>query len=68
MPKKQTRSLDEIVWEGRAMYFARALVAVMDGMEDHDIQGHTGLSMEDCDSLAKARADALALIQETQDA
>ena len=46
----------------RALRFADALVQVMDGTQDHDIQGETGLSREDCEKIAAARADAQSLL------
>ena len=52
----------EAMFEARAMRFARALVDVMDGMKDHEIQEETGLPQEDCDRIAEARKDALALV------
>lgn len=58
MPKKQTD------WEERATYFAQALFDVMDGMDDHDIQGYTGHTMQNCERIAKARADAAQLLRE----
>ena len=51
------------LWKARAMRFARALVAVMDGTQDHDIQADTGLPDEDCDKIAEARRDAVSLLK-----
>jgi hypothetical protein len=42
--------------------FAKALVDVMDGEADHDIQGITGLPQMDCERIAKARAQADAFL------
>ena len=50
------------LWKARCLRFATALVDVMDGKQDHDIQADTGLSQEDCDRIAKARADARTLV------
>lgn len=52
----------EDLWKARCMRFAAALVDVMDGMQDHDIPRETGLPQEDCDKIAKARADASDLL------
>jgi hypothetical protein len=46
----------------RALQFALALVDIMDGMEDHDIQAHTGLPDAECEAIAGARKDARAFI------
>lgn len=35
--------------------FAWALVQIMDGMQDHDIGGETGLPASDCERIAAAR-------------
>lgn len=45
-------------WKTRCMTFATALVDVMGGTQDHDIQADTGLSQEDCARIAAARSDA----------
>ena len=50
------------LWKARCMRFATALVDVMDGTKDHDIQADTGLPQEDRDRIAKARADARTLV------
>lgn len=50
------------LWKARCLRFATALIDVMDGMKDHDIQAETGLPQEDCDRIAKARANARELV------
>jgi len=50
------------LWKARCMRFAAALVDIMDGIPDNDIQGETGLETEDCERIAKARADARTLV------
>ncbi len=50
------------LWKARCLRFATALVDVMDGTKDHDIQAETGLPEEDCERIAKARADAWTLV------
>lgn len=42
--------------------FARALVDVLDGIQDHDLQSMTGLSQIDCDHIARVRAEAAAVL------
>ncbi len=54
------------LWEARCMRFANALVDFMDGTQDHDIQAETGLPDADCERIAKARSDALALVHNVQ--
>ena len=50
------------LWKTRCLRFATALVDVMDGTQDHDIQAYTGLPDADCERIAKARADAMELV------
>jgi len=50
------------LWQARCMRFATALVDVMDGTQDHDIQADTGLPDADCERIAKARADAREMV------
>ena len=50
------------LWKARCLRFATALDDVMDGMQDHDIQAETGLPDDDCERIAKARADARTLV------
>ena len=52
------------LWKARCIRFAMALVDVMDGTKDHDIQADTGLPKDDCDRIAKARKDAKTLVNE----
>lgn len=49
-------------WEAQARLFATALTAVMDGVQDHDIQSETGLPQAECDQIAKVRGQALRLV------
>jgi len=58
-------SSEKDLWKARCLRFATALVDVMDGKKDHDIQADTGLPQEDCDRIAKARADAQTLVHNT---
>lgn len=53
-------------WKEVAFRYARALVGVMDGIKDHDIQSATGLPQEDCERIANARAAAKALLAELE--
>ena len=53
--------------EARAIRFARALVDIMDGIKDHDIQGETGLPVGECEAIAEARNDALILLDLVRD-
>ena len=50
------------LWKTRCLRFAAALVDVMDGTQDHEIQADTGLPDADCERIAKARADAMELV------
>lgn len=50
------------LWEARCRRFARALVDIMDGIPDHDIQAETGLPQADCDRIAEARRNARDLV------
>lgn len=50
------------LWKARCLRMSKALVDVMDGTKDHDIQSHTGLSLDDCERVAKARADAETIV------
>lgn len=43
--------------------FAKALVWIMDGIPDHEIQAETGDSDQDCKFIAEAREEARELIQ-----
>ena len=52
------------LWKARCLRFARALVDVMDGTHDLDIQADTGLPDEDCERIAKARSDARELLDQ----
>ena len=54
------------LWKARCLRFAAALVDIMDGIPDHDIQAETGLPQDDCDNIAKARADARDLVPNAQ--
>jgi len=42
--------------------FLRAFVDIMDGIQDHDIQGETGLPDTDCELIAKCRKEAKQLL------
>ena len=54
------------LWKTRCLRFATALVDVMDGTQDHDIQAYTGLPDADCERIAKARADAMELVHNAE--
>ena len=54
------------LWKARCLRFAAALVDVMDGTQDHHIGDETGLPEEDCERIAKARADARELVHNAQ--
>lgn len=55
------------LWKARCIRFATALVDVMDGTQDHDIQADTGLPDADCERIAKARSDAFKLVHNAED-
>ena len=46
------------LWKARCMRFAKALVDVMDGIQDYEMPAETGLPNFDCEKIAIARADA----------
>jgi hypothetical protein len=49
--------------EAKAERFARALVTVLDGVQDHELQSMTGLSEADCDEIARTRSEAATLVR-----
>ena len=53
---------DKDIWKTHCFQFAEALLDIMSGTSDHDIQSETGFSQEDCDRIAKARSDARTLL------
>ena len=54
---------DMVDWQSRCLRFAQALVDIMDGIQDHDIQAETALPIGDCNRIAEARSDALSLLK-----
>ena len=48
-----------------AISFAEALVAYMDGVQDHDIQSATGLPTSVCERIAETRRMAVDFLLET---
>lgn len=53
---------DRILLATAMRRYAKALVDYMDGEKDHDIASNTGLSQDDCEEIAAARAEAQALV------
>lgn len=45
---------------------AWALASIMDGTQEHDIAGETGLQEEDCKLINEIRNDALIWVQDMQ--
>jgi len=58
--QKALRARPQAVAEG--LRYAQALVDVMDGTKDYEIQADTGLPDEDCKRIADARRDAKAML------
>ena len=50
-------------YKALTLYFAQALVDIMDHIQDHDIQVDTGYSNEYCAKIAKARKDAIEFLK-----
>jgi hypothetical protein len=49
--------------EAKAERFAHALVTVLDGVQDHELQIMTGLCEADCDEIARTRSEAATLVR-----
>jgi hypothetical protein len=49
--------------EAKAERFAHALVTVLDGVQDHELQIMTGLCEADCNEIARTRSEAATLVR-----
>ena len=47
-------------------HLAWALANIMDGMQDHEIAGETGLPKDECELINEIRNTALLLVQDMQ--
>ena len=53
-------------WKSRCLRFAQALVDIMDGVQDHEINDQTGLPIRRCNIIAEARRDAIAFLEDVK--
>lgn len=57
----------ETLWKTQCLRFAEALVDVLDGTRDHELQAETGLNAEDCAKILKAKEDAILMLKRSDD-
>ena len=55
--------MDDHEWKDICLQYARSLVDVLDGVQDHDIQTITGLPEDSCRRIAKDREEAKELLE-----
>jgi hypothetical protein len=56
----------EVFWKAQCLRFAEALVRVLDGVKEHELQAETGLNAEDCAKILKAKEDAILMLNRTK--
>jgi hypothetical protein len=56
----------ETLWKTQCLRFAKALVTILDGMTECELQAETGLNAQDCAKIFKAKEDAILMLDEAK--